>query len=140
MNYLLISIAVIAQFALGAVWYSPFLFGNIWMKIVGAENCTKEEIQKMQKSMMPFYLLQLLLTVIFTNFLAVFIHYTSLANVGLGAYGTALLIWFAFIVPTQISSVIWAGSKKELWLKQILIMTGNQLVGILLATFIISFN
>ena len=38
MNYLFIAIAVIAQFALGAIWYSPILFGNIWMKIVGAEN------------------------------------------------------------------------------------------------------
>ena len=90
--------------------------------------------------MMPFYFLQLILTVIFTSFLALFIHYGSLANVGVGAYGVALLIWLAFIIPTQISGVIWGGSKKEYWLRQILIMSGNQLVGILIATFILSFS
>lgn len=41
LNYLAIVVATIAYMLLGALWYSPILFGNAWMKGLGK---TKEEI------------------------------------------------------------------------------------------------
>ena len=58
---MLIILAAVAQFVLGAVWYSPVLFGNTWMRIMEATHFSKEEIQKMQKAMGPFYILQFFL-------------------------------------------------------------------------------
>jgi hypothetical protein len=41
MNYWAILVSAIAYMALGALWYSPILFGNAWMKGIGK---TKEQV------------------------------------------------------------------------------------------------
>ena len=41
MNYWAILVAAIAYMALGALWYSPVLFGKAWMKGIGK---TKEQV------------------------------------------------------------------------------------------------
>lgn len=40
-NYLAVLVAAIAYMALGALWYSPVLFGNAWMRGIGK---TKEQV------------------------------------------------------------------------------------------------
>ena len=40
-NYLAVIVAAIAYMVLGAIWYSPILFGNAWMTGVGK---TKEQL------------------------------------------------------------------------------------------------
>jgi hypothetical protein len=34
-NFLALAVAAIASFALGALWYSPVLFGKMWQKALG---------------------------------------------------------------------------------------------------------
>ena len=133
-NLELIIIASVLQFALGAFWYSPLLFGKVWMSIMEVSHYSKEELQKMQKTMMPFYGLQFVLT-IWTTF-----HLYRLASIvpDLSIYGLATWIWLAFIVPIQIGSVIWGSTKRKFWLKQIGIMASYQLVGIIIAAWILS--
>ena len=41
LNYLAILVAAVAYMALGAIWFSPALFGNAWMKGIGK---TKEQV------------------------------------------------------------------------------------------------
>jgi hypothetical protein len=41
MNYWAILVAAVVYTALGALWYSPALFGNAWMKNIGK---TKEQV------------------------------------------------------------------------------------------------
>lgn len=137
-NYFLIFAAIIVQFILGALWYSPLLFGKWWMQIMEVSHLSNEELQKMQKGMAPFYIVQIALTVVSTFVLAIFIQYLQMANVGFHAYGVAGWIWLGFIAPTQIASVIWANTKKQFWCKQIFIMTSNQLVGLMITAFILS--
>lgn len=130
---MLIVVATLVQFVLGALWYSPLLFGKIWMQIMEVTQMSKEQMQKMQKEMMPFYALQFFLT-LFSTFslvnLAVFTPFSL--------YHVAFWIWLGFIVPTQIAGVIWGNTKKRFWLKQTLIMITYQLVGIMIAAFILS--
>jgi hypothetical protein len=133
-NYTLIVVATIAQFALGALWYSPLMFGTWWMQIMEMEAVSKEELQKMQKSMGPFYALQLFLTLFTTFAFANFMVYGST----LGIYHTAFWIWIGFIAPVQISSVVWANTKKKFWAKQLFVMLSMQLIGIELAAWILA--
>lgn len=133
LNFTLISIAIIVQFILGAVWYGP-LFGKTWMRIMGGDKCTPKEIKAMQKAMGPFYLIQIVLTAISTIILSIFIDISLEYSVPM----TAFILWLGFIVPTQISGVIWGSTKKEFWLKQILILAGCQFVSIMLAAWILS--
>lgn len=135
-NLMLIILATLAQFILGAIWYSPLLFGKTWMSIMELGHYTKEELQKMQKSMMPFYGLQFFLTLITTWVLASNIFFLGLT--GAAAYFYAFFMWVGFIAPIQISSVVWSSTKRKYWLKQIGIMISMQLVGIMLAVLILT--
>lgn len=130
---MLIVVATLVQFVLGALWYSPLLFGKIWMQIMEVTQMSKEQMQKMQKEMMPFYALQFFLTLFSTFSLVNLAVYTPFS-----LYHVAFWIWLGFIVPTQIAGVIWGNTKKRFWLKQTLIMITYQLVGIMIAAFILS--
>lgn len=133
-NYLLIFGATIAQFVLGALWYSPILFGKMWMVIMECTNLPPEELKRMQKEMAPFYGLQLLLTFFTTFSLATLMPYISVFSI----YHVAFWIWIGFIAPVQIGAVVWANTKKQYWLKQILIMISFELVALMVASFILS--
>lgn len=134
LNYLAILVAAFVQFVIGGLWYSPLLFGKQWMEIMGVSHLPIEEIKKMQKEMGPYYAVQFALTILYTIALACVIE-MSPETFGIPA---ALKVWAGFVVPTQISGVIWGSTKKSAWKTQILIMTTYQLVGIVCAAYILS--
>ncbi|MBI3459263.1 DUF1761 domain-containing protein [Candidatus Azambacteria bacterium] len=51
-NYWAVIIASVAQFLLGWFWFT-FLFGNLWAKMHGHDECSKEEQEKMKSEMGP---------------------------------------------------------------------------------------
>lgn len=134
-NYLSIVVATVVQFVLGAFWYSPLMFGKMWMSIMEVSHYTKEELQKMQKTMMPYYLLQIVITFVTTWVLAHFIG----ANQSLVSYLITFWVWIGFVFPTSVSSIVWGSTKRKYWLKQIAISGGMQLIGLMLATYILTF-
>lgn len=73
LNYLAIIVAIILQFVCGAVWYGP-LFGKLWGKIHGFDKLPKDIQEKMVKGMAPFYVLQLLVTVVTTFVFALLLN------------------------------------------------------------------
>lgn len=90
--------AAISAMVLGAIWYSPFLFGNIWLREAGI---SKKAAKKHQlKTMVLAFILALIAAVIFALFLgdapsfgsAVLIGFLS----GLGWVGTSLGINYLF--------------------------------------------
>jgi hypothetical protein len=123
LNYTLIFLAVVAQFILGALWYSPLMFGKWWMEIMEMTKVSKAEMEKLQKQMMPFYALQLVVTIMSTWVFAMILSVSPEFH----AYGLAGWIWLGFIVPTQISSVIWGNTKRKYWAKQLFVMMAGQL-------------
>jgi hypothetical protein len=131
-NYLAIIIAAIAQFIIGAIWYMP-LFGNLWGKIHGMEKVSKEERQKMMKSMWPFLALQFLVTLVTTFVLAIFITYQPTWN----AYAMAAFFWIGFVVPTQVSGVIFGGTKPKWIVAKILVQAGGSFLCLEVAAAII---
>lgn len=118
-NFLTIILATAAQFAIGAVWYSA-LFGKLWGKIHGFNKLSKATQQKMMKAMGPFYGLQALITLVTTIVLSLFITYLPLWN----AYAMAAFFWFGFVVPTQVSSVIFGGTESKWIIKKIAVQAG----------------
>lgn len=137
LNYTLIIVASLAQFILGALWYSPLMFGKWWMEIMESTTLTKEELKKLQKEMAPFYGLQFIITLISTFVLAMLIETLVIARLDVDAYRVAGLIWLGFIVPTQIAGVIWGNTKRKFWWKQIFVMTSYQLLGLMIAAYLL---
>lgn len=134
MNFTLVFIATIIQFVVGALWYSPLLFGKIWGSVFEMDCSDPELMKKMQKEMMPFYFVQLFLTWLGTASFAGLLPYV----VGLSVYHLAFWLWLGFILPILVGSVIWGGTKKKYWLRQIAIMMGMQIIGIMITAYILS--
>lgn len=123
LNYLAIALAVAAQFGVGFLWYGP-LFGKTWGKIHGFDKLSKETQQKLMREMGPYYGLQLLVTVITTFVLAIFISNLP----GWNAYAMAGFFWFGFVVPAQVSSVIFSNTPKEWMLTKVAIQGGASFI------------
>lgn len=43
LNWWAILVATVSAFGLGSVWYSPLMFGNVWMKVAGM---TEESVKQ----------------------------------------------------------------------------------------------
>lgn len=134
LNYTAILIATIAQFIFGAIWYSVF-FGQLWGKIHGFDKLPKATQEKMMKAMGPFYALQFLVTLITSLVLAIFI--TTLPE-NLSPFVMAALMWLGFILPAQVSSVIFGGTEAKWIAKKIAVQAGAALGCVEIAALILS--
>ena len=133
--YLAILIASVAQFIFGAVWYST-LFGKLWGKIHGFDKLSKEVQQKMMKAMGPFYGVQFIVTVITTFVLALFMQ--GLPS-SWNPYGIAFFFWLGFVLPTQVSAVIFGGTEPQWIVKKIAVQAGAALGCLEIAATILHF-
>lgn len=118
-NYIAVILAAVAQFIIGAIWYMP-LFGKLWGKMHGMGKVSKAEQQKMMKSMGPFLALQFCFTLVTTIVLSIFISYQPTWN----PFAMAGFFWIGFVVPTQVSAVIFGGTEGKWILPKILVMAG----------------
>ena len=133
LDYVAILVASVAQFIIGAVWYMP-IFGNIWGKIHGMDQVSPDERKVMQSKMMPLMVAQFIVTVVTTVVLAIFI--TNLPQ-SWNVYALAGFFWIGFVVPTQVSAVLFGGTKPEWVITKILIMAGGSLLCLEAAAIII---
>ena len=114
--------ATVAQFAVGAVWYMVF-FAKQWGQMHGFDKLSAKTQKEMQAKMGPFYLAQVLVTVLTAYVLAHFI--TALP--GENAYKLATWLWLGFVVPTQVSAVIFGGTEPKWVVRKTLIMAFGSL-------------
>jgi hypothetical protein len=131
-NIIAVIAATAAQFVVGMIWYAP-LFGKLWGQIHGFDQLSKETQKEMMAKMGPFYGLQLLVTV-FTAFalakLMVMLPEES-------PYMLATLVWFGFVIPTQVSAVVFGGTEPKWIVKKVLVMAGGSLVCLLAAAAVL---
>lgn len=134
---LLVLTISIVQIIIGSVWYSPALFGKVWMKINGVANKSAAELKAMQKQMLPAYGLQFVATFI-TNFALVFMLSSLGVNNLVGLFLISTILWAGFIMPTQAGEVLWGNLSNKLKLQKFLISTSYQLLTITIAAYIYS--
>lgn len=122
-NYWAIIVGAILSMVIGAIWYGP-IFGKKWMEIVGVDPNDKETLAKMQKSAMPLYFIQFLLTLFQVLVLAHLIADTKLV----GGLERSLWIWAAFIIPTLAGAVMWTNDSGRIKWMRFNIQGGYQLI------------
>jgi len=118
-----ILVATVLQFICGAIWYSA-LFGKLWGKIHGFDKLSKDIQQKMMQSMAPLYAIQLLVTVLTTY--GLFVISSALPDHNI--FTLAGLLWMSFMLPPQVSGVIFGGTESKWIVKKIAIQAGAALV------------
>jgi len=94
-NFLSVIIAAIAYMALGALWYSPALFGKAWMKGVGK---TKEQVAAGASPMN--YIMALILSFVVAYGIARLMVWTNRSSISDGIV-IGLLAGVCFVLGTM---------------------------------------
>lgn len=133
LNILAIVLAAIAQFGVGAVWYT-FLFGDLWGKMHGFDTLSKATQEKMMKAMPPIYGAQFIVTLFMTVVLA---YVIQIFPATINPYLIAFLLWLGFIVPSQASAAMFGGANENWVMAKIAVQAGASLVSLAVAVFVL---
>jgi len=109
MNYLAILVVSIVSYIILALWYSPVLFGKLWMKL------TKIKNMKMGPSIM---ILGLIFGLLSTTILSFIINSLGIQGFLNGAVMGATM-WLGFLVPFMINEVFYEKRSPQLFLLNI---------------------
>lgn len=99
-----ILVASIVAFVIGAIWYSPILFGKEWMALTGMNDKDLESAKS--KGVVKLYVLQFIFTVVTFCVLGFAMSIIGTKTASDGAF-LGLLAWVGFILPTGASSMMW---------------------------------
>ena len=111
-NYTAVLAAAIASMVIGFLWYSPMLFGTMWMELIGT---TKEKMEESKKKMGPLYAGIFVAALATAYVLAHFAAYAQANTIMLGMQ-TGFWAWLGFVATTMLGNVIFAGKPFKLYL------------------------
>lgn len=123
LNVWAVLVCGLATMVVGFLWYSPMLFANPWMKLMGYDPNDKAKIAEMQKSAGPSYALSLVASLLSAAVLAKII---TISTVHTPLYGmkVALAVWLGFVTTVQLTNALFSRQPARLYA----INTGYQLV------------
>lgn len=126
-------VAAVISMGLGALWYSPILFGNLWMKTQGI---TAEDMEEMSKGMVGAYLLMFIGAVVMSFVLGHMVDYTGSNSIVTGVT-TGFWLWLGFVAPVTLQSKIFEDKPCTLWLlNNAYNLAGLCLMGAVLAVWV----
>ena len=112
-NYWAVLVAAISAMVIGFLWYGP-LFSKSWMKEMGMDKMSPQEIAAMKKAASKNYIQQfigaLIMAYVFDHMLTVYQSTTVSAGLQ-GAFWT----WLGFIVPVKYGDKLWGGKSAKLF-------------------------
>ena len=130
-NYWAVLVAALASYLIGALWYSPLLFGKAWIELMGF---TEKDMQNAKKrGMAKNYGIMFVSTLVMSYVLAHFVDYTESTTAIAGAQA-GFWIWLGFMATTALGSVLWENKPIKLYL----INVGHSLLGLLLMSGILA--
>lgn len=109
-NYLAVFMAAVASMILGALWYSPLLFGKVWMH---ASKMSEKDIKK--ANMGKAYGLTFIASLLTAYILAHFVDYLEASTLSLG-FIAAFWIWLGFYTTSSLDSVLWENKSWTLYI------------------------
>ncbi len=105
-NYIAVVVAAVVAHFLGALWYSPALFGKKWMELNGF---TKQRIEDMKKKgMAKSYFVSFIASLVTSYVLANAIVHSGAAKMSCGLF-LSFWCWLGFVAPVMLGGVLWEG-------------------------------
>jgi len=135
-NYPAILVAVVANFILGFLWYTP-LFGNAWAKEMGFDTTVKPSGGEMAKGMVFMVVGNFLMAYVFAHNMVAWSFVPGMdqmPKVG-SVLNSAIFTWLGFYLPVDIGIVTW---EKKSW-KLFGINTGYHLAMLLVAATVLTY-
>ncbi len=105
-NYLAVLVAAIINMAIGALWYSPALFGKSWMELMGL----KARMAASQRA----YALTFVGSLLMAYAVARVVWYAQAHSVVAGAL-IGLLAWIGFVATTHGANYLFEGKSFRLY-------------------------
>ncbi len=112
-----------AAMVIGFLWYSPILFANPWMRLMGFDPYDKAKIAEMQKGAGKIYGLAFVASLVSAVVLAKIIDVTSV-NTILYGMKVGFAVWLGFVTTVQLTGALFGKQPTKLYV----INTGYQLV------------
>jgi hypothetical protein len=134
-NYVAILVAVVANFILGFLWYTP-LFGKAWARENGFDMSRKPTGGEMAKGMITMVIGNFLMAYVFAHNMAAwtFVPGMDVMPAIATILNSALFTWLGFYLPVDLSAVAWENkSWKLFWIN-----TGYHLAMLLVAATILT--
>ena len=125
-NWLAVSIAAIVYFIIHFLWYFPFAFGNLWLRLVGKENEPKSKIIRDTIIMIPTSFVTVL-------FIELMMDLTGMNDIA-SALLLSILIWIGFVATIAINQ----NNFNDRGVKLFFLEYGFYLVGFLIAAIILA--
>jgi hypothetical protein len=138
-NFVAVIIAVVANFILGFLWYTP-IFGKVWGREMGFNTDEKPPGSALAKGMIFMIIGNFLMAWVFAHNMAVWNPVTwglppSEMSPGSNAIMAAVFTWLGFYFPGDLGSVAW---EKKSW-KLFFINTGYHFISLLVVAIILSY-
>ena len=100
-NYLAVGVAALATMFIGALWYSPLLFGNLWLKAHGYSQ------EQMRAKAGRAYMVSVVCYVVMAFVLAVLLSYAGVSTVPQGAF-LGFLVWVGFFATLGLTAHVFS--------------------------------
>jgi len=122
-----ILVASVVAFAIGALWYSPVLFGKEYMSLMKISD-KEVAAAKAKGGMWKLYVVQFITTVVMFGVLAFLIYASGTSNAKNGAF-LGVLVWLGFPAMFDIGSLLWEKKPFKLVVIQSVVMLINLVIG-----------
>lgn len=111
-NYLAVLGVAIVNMTVGAIWYSPILFLEPWMKLSGLKN--KDVSNTKKKGMAKELSLSFVSGLVLSFALAVLMSYVGVNSASDGAL-VGLLVGLGFVATTMLPNYVYENKSLVLW-------------------------
>ena len=131
-NFLAILVAVVANFILGFIWYTP-LFGKAWAKEMGFDTDINPDKSVMLKGMSFMLIGNLFFAWVLANNIGAWQFVPGIKEMGTlpNVLMTAVFTWLGFFLPGELGATVW---QKHSW-KLFGINTGFHQASLLVVAF-----
>ena len=135
-NMVAILVAVVVNFVLGFIWYTP-LFGKVWGKEMGFDMNEKPPKSVMFKGMAFMVIGNFLFAFVLAHNIAAWQFVPGIEDMGKvsATLNTAVFTWLGFYFPGELGATVW---ERKSW-KLFGINTGYHLASLLVVASIITF-
>jgi len=122
-NIWAVLVSAVATMVIGFLWYSPMLFANPWMRLMGYDPSDKAKLEEMRKGAGKLYALSFVASVVSAIVLAKMIAVARVVTIPYGMKA-GFAVWLGFVTTVQLTGALFSRQPNKLYL----INTGYQLV------------
>ena len=115
-NMVAILVAVVANFILGFLWYTP-LFGKAWAKEMGFDTSVKPAGGQIAKGMIFMVIGNFFLAYVFAHNIAAWNYVPGMdaMSPGIKIMNSTVFTWLGFYLPVDLSTVAWENRSWKLF-------------------------